>query len=330
MQDFYLNDLMVSLAGKIPDKDLKTVKEAVIIWLKDYDVTKQVTALSVRPEDCCRELQAYIIAKKVEGKSDKTLINYTRTITNFIYFTAKPVLDVQKGDVLAFLHSKQLAGVKDSTVDNIRIVINAFYSWLVAEEYMDKNPCSHISAIKHEKNTRHPLSAVEMEKLRNACKDKMERAIIEVLYSTGCRISELANLKIQDVDLTTKEVHLFGKGKKHRTSYLNARAAVALVEYWNDRKGESEYVICESRKPYGAISPRSYQKRIKDLRDRAGIESKVTPHVIRHTTATDAIDKGMPIEQVQKLLGHEDIATTLIYAKVKSENVRQGHQKFIV
>lgn len=330
MQEYVLNDLMVTLAGKIPDESLKTVKDAVTIWLKDYDVTKQVTALTVRPEDCCKELQAYIIAKKVEGKSDKTLKNYTRNLTSFIYYTGKPVKEVVKGDVLAYLHSKQMAGVKDVTVDNIRIVISSFYNWLVSEEYLDKNPCAHIGAIKHEKNVRHPLTAVEMEKLRGACKDKMEKAIIEILYSTGCRISELSHLKIEDIDLNTKEVHLFGKGKKHRTSYLNARAIVALNEYLQTRKGESEYVICENRAPFRPISPRSYQKRIKSLKERAGIESNVTPHIIRHTTATDAIDKGMPIEQVQKLLGHESIATTLIYAKVRSENVRQGHQKFIV
>lgn len=330
MQDYAINNLMVMLSGKIPDENLKIVKEAVTIWLKDYTVTEQKTELMVRAENICKELQDYVVAKKVEGKSEGTLKQYAMHISNLIYFTNKPVKEISTGDIMAFLYSKQKSGVKDITVDNVRTSINAFYTWLVSCDYIAKNPCAQIGKIKHEKNTRQPLSAVDLERLRDAARNPQERAIIEVLYSTGCRVSELANLKITDVNMDLKEVNLFGKGKKHRTSYLNARAVVALQAYWDDRKGASEYVICSQRKPYGPITPRRFELILKELKERAGIDGKVTPHIIRHTTATDAIDKGMPIEQVQKLLGHEEIATTLIYAKVRNENVKQGHQKYIV
>ena len=331
MQEISINDLMLMLAGKLSTDDLKIVKQAVTIWLKDYNVTKQTTDLALRAERISRELQEYVVAKKIEGKSDRTIKQYAMQVTNFIDFARKDVHDIQKGDVMAYLYKKQQDGVKDITIDNIRICLNAFYEWLVLCDYIQKNPCATIGRIKYEKDTRKPIGAVDMEKLRKACKNEKERAIIEVFYSTGCRVSELAHLKISDIDFNSKEVHLFGKGKKHRTSYLNARAIVALQAYWDARKGESQYVICASRQPYDRpLSVREYERKLKELKNRAGVECQVTPHIIRHTTATDAIDKGMPIEQAQKLLGHEKIETTLIYAKVNADNVKQGHQKYIV
>lgn len=330
MQEYAINELMVKLNGKIPDDSLKVVKEAVTIWLKDYTITKQSTELVTRAENICKELQAYVIAKRIEGKSEKTLEQYTREVSNMIYYINKPVTEIGTGDIMAYLHSKQLSGLKDVSLENCRTYINAFYSWHVTCDYMTKNPCAHIGRIKFEKDTRQPLSAIDMEKLRNACKNTRERAIIEVLYSTGCRVSELVGLKISDINFETKEVTLFGKGKKHRKSYLNARAIVALQKYWNERKGDSEYVICNFRAPYDPYKTAAIQKFIRNLKIVAGVEANVTPHIIRHTTATDAIDKGMPIEQVQRLLGHESIATTMIYAKVKEENVKQAHQKYIV
>lgn len=330
MQEHAINDLLVRLSDKLPDESLKVIKEAVTIWLKDYIITEQKTDLATRADTSCRELQDYIVAKKVEGKSEGTLKQYVMHIQSLIFFTNKPVKDITTGDIMAFLYSKQKAGVKDISVDNARTVINGFYSWLVSCDYLEKNPCAKIGRIKYEKNTHQPLAAVDLEKLRAAAKNSQEKAIIQVMYSTGCRVSELATLKISDVDMTEKEVTLLGKGNKHRISYLNARAVVALQAYWDERKGESEYVICSQRRPYGPLSTRRFELILKDLKERAGIDGSVTPHTIRRTTATDAIDKGMPIEQVQKLLGHENISTTLIYAKVRKENVKQGHQKYIV
>lgn len=330
MQEYAINDLMVKLNGKIPDESLKTVKEAVTIWLKDYTVVEQSTELATRAENICKELQAYVTAKRIEGKSEKTLDQYKREVSKMIYYVNKPVTEIGTGDIMAYLHSKQQTGIKNVSLENSRTYINAFYTWLVTCDYITKNPCARIGKIKYERDTRQPLSAIDMERLRNACKNSRERAIIEILYSTGCRVSELVGLKISDINFDTKEVMLFGKGSKHRKSYLNARAIVALQKYWDERKGASEYVICNFRAPYGAYKPAAIQKMIRNLKAAAGVDADVTAHIIRHTTATDAIDKGMPIEQVQKMLGHESIATTMIYAKVKEDNVRQAHQKYIV
>ena len=325
-----LNELMVRLAGKIPDADLTIVKEQVSIWLNDYELTKKTTALQVQADGLCKELQEYVVAKKIEGLSMKSLQLYVNTIRTLLYYTNKPVKEITTGDIRTFLYTLQKNnGVKDITLDNMRIHINTFYNWLVDSDYLEKNPCRNINPIKHEKNTRHALSAVQMERLRNACDNLRDKALIEVLYATACRVDELINIKLTDVDFDRKEVYLFGKGKKHRTSYLNARAVVALQNYLGSRTDDTPYLLVSRKKPYGKLSARGVEFTIQQLGKAAGIE-KVSPHIIRHTTATDALNKGMPLEQIQKLLGHENISTTLVYAEVKNDLVKTGHQNFIV
>lgn len=331
MNEKAINELLNRLMGTIPDEYLQIIKDQVLIWLNNYDITKKETSLQNRADDLCRELQDFVIAKKVEGMSNGTIKLYYRSISHFLFYVNKPVEDITTGDILAFLHSYQATRkVKDITLDNTRIHISAFYNWLVNSDYIDKNPCKKIKPIKHEKNTRHPLTAVQMEKLRNSCTNLRDKAIIEFLYATACRVGELVIIKKSDIDFDRKEVHLFGKGKKHRLSYLNARAVVALQAYLTSREDDSDYLFVGLRRPHKQLSTRSVELLLKKYGQKAGIDAKCTPHVIRHTTATDAINKGMPVEQLQKLLGHEQIETSLHYAKVSSDIVKLDHQKYIV
>lgn len=331
MNEKAINELLNRLMGTIPDEYLQVIKDQVLIWLNNYDITKKETSLQNRADDLCRELQDFVIAKKVEGMSDGTIKLYYRSISHFLFYANKPVEDITTGDILAFLHSYQATRkVKDITLDNTRIHISAFYNWLVNSDYIDKNPCKKIKPIKHEKNTRHPLTAIQMEKLRNSCTNLRDKAIIEFLYATACRVGELVIIKKSDVDFDRKEVHLFGKGKKHRLSYLNARAVVSLQAYLTSREDDSDYLFVGLKRPHEQLSTRSVELLLKKYGQKAGIDAKCTPHVIRHTTATDAINKGMPVEQLQKLLGHEQIETSLHYAKVSSDIVKLDHQKYIV
>lgn len=331
MNEKAINELLNRLMGTIPDEYLQIIKDQVLIWLNNYDITKKETSLQNRADDLCRELQDFVIAKKVEGMSNGTIKLYYRSISHFLFYVNKPVEDITTGDILAFLHSYQATRkVKDITLDNTRIHISAFYNWLVNSDYIDKNPCKKIKPIKHEKNTRHPLTAIQMEKLRNSCTNLRDKAIIEFLYATACRVGELVIIKKSDVDFDRKEVHLFGKGKKHRLSYLNARAVVSLQAYLTSREDDSDYLFVGLKRPHEQLSTRSVELLLKKYGQKAGIDAKCTPHVIRHTTATDAINKGMPVEQLQKLLGHEQIETSLHYAKVSSDIVKLDHQKYIV
>lgn len=331
MNERALNELMNRLAGNIPEEYLQGIKDQVTIWLTGYDIRKKETGLQKAADDILRELKEYCVAKKVEGTSSGTIKLYYRSISNLLYYINKPALEITTGDILLYLHSYQATKkVKDITLDNTRIHISAFYNWLVDSDYTDKNPCKRIKPIRHEKNTRNPLTAVQMEKLRSSCTDIRDRAVIEFLYATACRVGELVSLKISDVDFERKEVHLFGKGKKHRLSYLNARAVVALQAYLQSRTDSSDYLFVKSRKPYSDLTPRAVEKILNKYGQMAELNVKCTPHIIRHTTATDAINKGMPVEQLQKILGHEKIETSLQYAKVSTDTVKIGHQKFIV
>lgn len=323
------NEFITALSGKIPDSELAIVKEQMIIFFKDYDISKKETALALPNEDLLKELKEYLVTRKIEGASDKTLEQYKFALARFIYAVSKPCTDVTSSDIKIYLYNlKNSTGMKDVSLDNQRSYINAFYTWLVNNDYMAKNPCANIKPIKHEKHPRHPLTAIDMEKIRAACRTSRDKAMIEFMYATGCRCDEMVNVKLSDIDFDRKEVKLFGKGKKERLSYLNARAVIAIQIYLRERGNVSPFLLCSAKKPYQKLTTRQIEKIVKKLGAAAGVN--VTPHIIRHTTASDAIDKGMPIEQVQVLLGHESIQTTLVYAETKQENVRRGHEKYIV
>lgn len=324
-----INDLMVTLSQDVPEEYLGTIKNHVIMFFKDYEIQKKKKELIPLLDDLDKELKAYLVALKIEGKSSKTIKAYNNSLTRLMRFYNKPIKDLTTAELQYFLYKlEEITGMKAISLDSQRSQINAFYTWLVNNDYISKNPCANIKPIKYEKNTRHFLTAVQMESLRTKCKTERDKAMIEFLYATGCRVDEMVNVKLSDINTDTKEVELFGKGKKHRISYLNARAIVALDNYLRIRKGESEYLFVKSKKPHDKLSTRQIESIVKELGALANVD--VTPHVIRHTTATDAISRGMPIEQVQKLLGHEDISTTLIYAEVDQANVKNGHSKYII
>ena len=189
-----------------------------------------------------------------------------------------------------------------------------------------------IKPIKFEKKPRQPLTQIELEYIRQACQTPKERAMVEFMYSTGCRVSEMAVVKKSDINWNTKEVRLFGKGKKHRTSFLNAKAEVALLNYFKTREDDNDYVFVSDRRPHNQMHKAGLEKIVRNLAKRASehVSKPVSPHVFRHTTATTAMNSGMPVEDISILLGHASIATTMIYAKTSMENIRSGHKKYVV
>ena len=208
--------------------------------------------------------------------------------------------------------------------------MSSFFKWANCEGYIPTNPCANIRAIKYQRKQRGHLSDVEMEMLREACVTLRDKAMIEFMYSTGCRVSELISVKISDVDFDKGEVLLFGKGSKYRTSYLNARAKILMKEYLLTRNDDSPFMFVTLRKPYRPLTKSAVENKVKNLGKDAGIQQKVFPHLIRHTTATLGLQRGMNITDIQRMLGHERVDTTLIYAKVADEAVKESHKKCIV
>ena len=238
-------------------------------------------------------------------------------------------------DVRSYLyHYQQERAISDRSLEAIRVVIASFFRWLYEEEYIAKNPCTKVKPIKYEYKERGFLSQLQIEYLRKACITLREKVLVEVLYSTGCRISELTNLKMVDVNMDNKTIQVLGKGKKQRTCYLNAKAYIALKEYFEFRgKDGCEYVIASDRKYNGIRKPltRSASERlIQKIAARSNELNHVTPHIIRHTTATTALRNGMPVQEVSMLLGHARLETTMIYAKVNPMSLQEDHKRYVV
>lgn len=331
MQDKYINEFIKELSTKLDVETLNTVRFTFEIWGKDYEIKEKETSLISINEDIFKELKEFLVMKHIEGYSDRTISLYNNYINHFLCYVNKPVTDINKIDIVEYLYNKQKnSNIKDITANSIRACIGSFFSWLTVNGYIPSNPMLQIKPIKCEKNTRHSLSSIDMEKLRDSCDNLRDKALIEVLYSSGCRVSELINIKLSDINISTNEVHLFGKGKKHRISYLNSRATLALTKYLESRNFDSEYVFCSLRKPHNKISIREVERIIKKLKIKNNIDDTCTPHIIRHTMATDALNNGMSIEEIQQILGHANISTTLIYAESNQDNIKYSHLKHII
>lgn len=327
----FAKEFMVKLDGKISESDMATILQELQIFASGYDIQKKETSLTTYEPQIPECYKAYMVSKKIEGLSKETLKTYDLYLKDFLLYIRKPVREITANDIRIYLFSYQRKnGVSNRTMDGRRLVINTFLEWCRTERYIDWNPCSQIRPIKYESKPREPLTGIELELVRDACRTYREKAIIEVFYSTGCRVSEMVNLSKSDVDFVKGEVKLFGKGAKHRISYINARAEVALKKYLFSRRDENPALFVSDRNPHDRLKKTAIEKVVREIGERSGIGRRVFPHLIRHTTATDALERGMNIAEVQKILGHEKMDTTMIYAKVCQENVKHDHRRYIV
>lgn len=333
MYEQFKNQFIMLLAEKFSAEEIATITRSLDIAAYDYDITRKETAIAVYNSELPELVKTYLVCKKIEGLSQQTLYNYGRCLKLLFLDLQKLPEQVTTNDIRIFLYRYQeQRKVTNRTLDKCREYISHFFSWACDEEYLEKNPAKAIKPIKYEVKPRQALNQIELEYIRKACVTLKEKAIIEVLYSTGCRVSELARLKKTDIDWNDKSVHLFGKGNKHRTSFLNAKAEVAIREYLESRTDGNDSLFVSDRRPYNPIKKDALEKIVRNISKRATekVEKKVTPHVLRHTTATTAIRNGMPVEDIRELLGHSRIDTTMIYAKTSLANVQAGHKKYII
>lgn len=317
----------------LPQAEAEFVLEALDRVVDGYNITPKETGLSIAREEFPGLVKLYLVCKKMEGLSDCTLDNYSITLRVFFRHVWKAPGEVTTNDIRLFLyHYQKETGVKPGSLDKYREYISRFFRWCHEEGYIPTNPAKNVGAIRYEEKPRVALTQVELEYLRAACVDIREKAIIEFLYSTGCRVSELSAVKLSDLNWFDKSVHLFGKGKKHRTSYLNAKAQVTLQQYLATRKDDEDFVFVTLRRPYRQISTAGIEKIVRQIAQRSSDAKvrQVTPHILRHTTATTALNSGMSIVEISKLLGHEKLDTTMIYAKTSSDSVKSGHQKHVI
>ena len=322
-----MEEVMQSMLSYLDNAQMKQLRQVMEHVLSRYDVTE----LEKMPEeDDSNDLIArFIAAKRIEGCSEKTLKYYQTTIDAMIASIGKNVRHIHTDDLRTYLteyqSKKQSSRV---TIDNIRRILSSFFSWLEDEDYIIKSPVRRIHRVKTASNIKETYSDEDLEKMRDNCEELRDLAMIDVLASTGMRVGEMVLLNRDDINFAERECVVFGKGDKERIVYFDARAKLHLQDYLDSRADDNPALFVTLRAPYERIQIGGVEHRLREMGKRLNIP-KVHPHKFRRTLATMAIDKGMPIEQLQRLLGHQRIDTTLQYAMVKQSNVKLAHKKYI-
>ncbi len=292
------------------------------------DTLRQTLGLR-QPESSQDLLALFLTAKGVEGCSPKTIEYYEAALRHMDKSLAKPYTQIESDDLRRYLSDYETErGSSKVTIDNIRRIMSSFFSWLEDEDYIVKSPVRRIHRVKTAQITKETLSDEELETLRDACESKRDLAVVDLLASTGMRIGELIRLNVADVNLQERECIVTGKGNKQRPVYFDARAKLHLAEYLETRADNNSALFVSLGSKARRITVGGMELRLRNLGKKVGV-SRVHPHKFRRTLATHAIDKGMPIEQVQKLLGHAKIDTTMHYAMVNQNNVKASHRKYL-
>ena len=274
-------------------------------------------------------LKMFLDAKKIEGCSERTIQYYKVTVEHLLSQVTTEVRKITTEEIRVYLANYQkINNCSNVTIDNIRRNISSFFSWLEEEDYILKSPMKRIHKIKTKTVVKNVITDEGIERLRDSCTQIRDLAIIDLLYSTGIRVGELVNLNIDDIDLEGRECIVYGKGDKERKVYFDAKAKVHLKEYIEGRQDKNEALFVTLDAPHDRLKISGVEIRLRQLGRRLELD-RIHPHKFRRTMATRAIDKGMPIEQVQKILGHSQIDTTMQYAMVNQNNVKTSHQKYM-
>ena len=301
---------------------LKKLQEVMLKSFSEIDAKKKTLPNS-------EYLLLFLDAKRIEGCSERTLHYYKTTIEKMFQSISTPIRKISTEELRAYLVKYQsINNCGKVTVDNIRRNISSFFSWLEEENYILKSPVRRIHKIKSKTPVKETITDENIEKLRDGCAEVRDLAIIDLLYSTGIRVGELVNLDIEDINFEERECIVYGKGDKERKVYFDARTKLHLQTYLQSRNDDNRALFVTLDKPHARLKISGVEIRLRKLGRKLNME-RIHPHKFRRTMATRAIDKGMPIEQVQKLLGHQQIDTTMQYAMVNQTNVKMSHRKFI-
>lgn len=297
--------------------------------LVKVEITENEQNLSETKENNARLKGLFLAAKRVEGCSEKSLKYYDSTIAAMFGTVGKHIQEIETDDLREYLTNYQKERQSSKvTIDNIRRILSSFFSWLEDEDYILKSPVRRIHKVKSASTVKETYTDEALEQMRDNCDNIRDLALIDMLASTGMRIGELVLLNREDINFSERECVVFGKGDKERIVYFDARTKIHLQNYLDNRNDDNNALFVSLRTPHERMRIGSIEVRLRELGKRLGIP-KVHPHKFRRTLATMAIDKGMPVEQLQRLLGHQRIDTTMQYAMVKQSNVKQAHRKYI-
>lgn len=327
MKQEIINEVLQGMIPHIDNAQLQKLQQILEYTLFEYTITNNCKE-NVN-EDNVKLVEAFLAAKRVEGCSEKTIIYYQTTIDNMLQHVDKSAKKIVTDDLRIYLtqyqNEKNLSKV---TVDNVRRILSSFFSWLEDEDYILKSPVRRIHKVKTTTNIKETYSDEALELMRDNCSELRDLAMIDMLASTGMRVGEMVLLNRSDINFSDRECIVLGKGDKERIVYFDARTKIHLQNYLNSRLDNNQALFVSLNRKHERLKIGGVEVRLRKLGKLLGIP-KVHPHKFRRTLATVAIDKGMPIEQLQHLLGHRRIDTTLQYAMVKQSNVKIAHKKYL-
>ena len=329
MKKTLINQIQTEMSGVLNNAQRQKLREILEHCFFNVDVVALGNENLIQSKSNQALKEEFLSAKQVEGCSERSVNYYSSTLDNLIKLLVKPFNQIETEDLRVYLSEYQKKNnASKQTIDNIRRILSSFFTWLEDEDYILKSPVRRIHKIKTMKQVKETYSDEALEKLRDNCKTIRDLALIDMLASTGMRVGELVKLNRVDVDFINRECVVLGKGSKERVVYFDARTKLHLQNYLNSRTDENEALFVSLLEPHNRLEIAGVEIMLRKLGRSLEI-NKVHPHKFRRTLATRAIDKGMPIEQVQKLLGHQKIDTTMEYAIVDQQNVKNSHKKYL-
>ena len=329
MKDKLITQIQVRMASALNMEQLEELRRVLTNAFYGVDITEKEAIEPTDATDNGGMLDVFIAAKRIEGCSDKSLKYYTFTVRQMLNSMGKHFREISTDDLRGYLADYQkFRGSSKVTIDNMRRIFSSFFGWLEDEDYILKSPVRRIHKIKTDKPIKETISDEGLELLRDACDEIRDLAIVDLLASSGMRVGELVNLNRGDMNFHERECVVLGKGGSERMVYFDARTKIHLLNYLESRDDNNPALFVSLNQPYERLLVGGVETRLRKIGKRADLK-KVHPHKFRRTLATRAIDKGMPIEQVQRLLGHVKIDTTMHYAMVNQSNVKNSHRKFI-
>ena len=321
-----MNQVLLAMSQTLGSQQIERLKDVLEVTFKNVEFIEKTESSN---ETDLEMVSTFLSAKRVEGCSDKSMRYYESTLKNALNKIGKGVKNISTDDLRKYLDNYQkVSGASKVTVDNIRRILSSFFSWLEEEFYIIKSPVRRIHKVKTGKVVKETYSDEALELMRDSCENPRDLALIDILASTGMRVGELVKLNRSDIDFQNRECIVTAKGNKQRIVYFDARTKIHLQNYLRERTDSDNALFVTLLAPHKRLQISGVEIRLRQI-GRALNMTKVHPHKFRRTLATMAIDKGMPIEQVQHLLGHQSLDTTLQYAMVNQSNVKMSHHKFI-
>lgn len=328
-----MTSIMNAMHSCLDDAQREKLKDVLYFTLHEYNVTQKCTEITLYShEDNEKYITLFLGFKRIGNRKESTLTFYEIEIRKLLSFLNKKVADITTEDIGFYLAWYKMQDkdrkrpVSPSTLDTLRRIYNSFFSWLLNNGYVHKNPISLLEKGKMDKKIKKPFTEEELQLIRNACKDSRTLAMVDFLTASGVRISEFCSVNIADIDWNRKELIVTGKGNKQRTVYLNAVSLISLQKYLKTRQDNNPALFVSKNKPYNRLKPSAVRTVLHQLEEETG--AYIHPHKFRRTLATRLLERGMKIEHIQKILGHEKIETTLIYCSVSQRDVKYEYSKF--